>query len=78
MSDPNSVVLVPDYSLRAHNTFRFDARARWFCRIESPGQFAGVLRDPRVRGLPHLVLGGGSNIVLTRDFDGVAMLVGCA
>ncbi len=78
MSDPNSVVLAPDYSLRPYNTFGFDARTRWFCRIESPEQFAEVLRDPRVRGLAHLVLGGGSNIVLTRDFDGVAMLVALA
>lgn len=78
MSDPASFVLVPDYSLRAHNTFGFDARARWFCRIEAAEQFAAVLHDPRVAGLPHLVLGGGSNVVLTRDFDGVAMLVALA
>ena len=68
-------LLLPDYSLRAHNTFGFDARARWFCRIESPDQFLAALHDPRVTGLPHLVLGGGSNVVLTRDFDGVVLLV---
>jgi len=78
MSDPNSVVLVPDYSLRPYNTFGFDARTRWFCHIESPEQFAAVWHDPRVRGLPHLVLGGGSNIVLTRDFDGIVMRVALA
>lgn len=77
-STPASFVLVPNYSLRAHNTFGLDARARWFCRIDAPEQFAAVLREARVANLPHLVLGGGSNIVLTRDFDGVAMLVGLA
>ena len=71
-------LLLSDYSLRACNTFGFDARARWFCRIESPEQFAAVLRDPRVAGLPHLVLGSGSNIVLTRDFEGVVMHVALA
>ncbi|WP_206953803.1 UDP-N-acetylmuramate dehydrogenase [Trinickia acidisoli] len=76
LSDPS--LLVPDYSLRAHNTFGFDARARWFCRIESSDQFSAVLRDARVAGLPHLLLGGGSNVVFTRDFDGVAMLVALA
>jgi UDP-N-acetylmuramate dehydrogenase len=74
-SDPDSFVLVPDQSLRAYNTFGIDARARWFCRAQTPGQFAAVLRDPRVAGMPHLVLGGGSNIVLTRDFDGVVLHV---
>ncbi|MBU6487795.1 MAG: FAD-binding protein, partial [Burkholderiales bacterium] len=67
--------LLSHYPLREHNTFGLEAFARWFCRIESPEQFAAVLRDPRVAGLPHLVLGGGSNIVLTRDFEGVAMHV---
>ncbi|PMS17496.1 UDP-N-acetylenolpyruvoylglucosamine reductase [Trinickia dabaoshanensis] len=77
-SDSDSLVLVPDQSLRAYNTFGFDARARWFCRVQSPGQFVAALRDPRVAGAPHLVLGGGSNVVFTRDFDGVVLLVALA
>lgn len=74
-SDSDPLLLLPDYPLRTHNTFGFDARARWFCRVESPDLFVAALRDPRVAGLPHLVLGGGSNIVLTRDFDGIVLLV---
>ena len=31
--------------------------------------------DPRLAGLPRLVLGGGSNLLLTRDFDGLAIKV---
>jgi UDP-N-acetylmuramate dehydrogenase len=72
-SDP--LLLQPDYPLRAHNTFGLNAQARWFCRIESPDQFVAAIRDARVAGLPHLILGGGSNIVLTRDFDGLVLLV---
>jgi UDP-N-acetylmuramate dehydrogenase len=73
-----SPLLLSDHSLRAHNTFGFDARARWYCEIESPEQFGAALRDPRVAGLPHLVLGGGSNLVFTRDFEGVVMRVALA
>ena len=73
-----SPLLLSDHSLRALNTFGFDARARWFCEIESPEQFGAALRDPRVAGLPHLVLGGGSNLVFTRDFDGLVMRVALA
>jgi UDP-N-acetylmuramate dehydrogenase len=73
-----SPLLLSDHSLRAHNTFGFDARARWFCEIDSPEQFGAALRDPRVAGLPHLVLGGGSNLVFTRDFEGVVMRVALA
>lgn len=75
MSLPDSVSFAPDYSLRAHNTFGFDVRARFACRIEAAGQFATAARDARAAGLRTLVLGGGSNVVLTRDFDGLALIV---
>ncbi|MCS6507132.1 UDP-N-acetylmuramate dehydrogenase [Burkholderia thailandensis] len=75
MSRPDSSVqLLSDYSLRAHNTFGFDVRARVAARIGSPEQFASLARDPRVAGLDALVLGGGSNVVFTRDFDGLVLL----
>lgn len=75
MSLPDSVPLLPDYSLRAHNTFGFDVRARLACRIEAPEHFAQAVHDARCAGMPKLVLGGGSNVVLQRDFDGLVMLV---
>lgn len=74
-SDSDCPVLLSDYSLRPYNTFGFDARARWYCAIESADQFAAALRDSRVAGLPFLVLGGGSNVVLTQDFEGLVMRV---
>jgi len=71
-----SVWFSAGYSLRAHNTFGFDVRARLACRVEREPELAAALRDPRADGLPRLVLGGGSNVVLTRDFDGLVLLVG--
>ncbi|MDE1183120.1 UDP-N-acetylmuramate dehydrogenase [Paraburkholderia sp.] len=63
------------YPLLAHNTFGFDVRARLACRIESEAQLMQAVRDPRAAGLARLVLGGGSNVVLTRDFDGLVLLI---
>ncbi|MFP6556816.1 UDP-N-acetylmuramate dehydrogenase [Paraburkholderia sp. B3] len=63
------------YPLRAHNTFGFDVRARLACRIDTEAALTEAARDPRAAGLATLVLGGGSNIVLTRDFDGLVLLV---
>ncbi|RAR60527.1 UDP-N-acetylmuramate dehydrogenase [Paraburkholderia unamae] len=63
------------YPLRAHNTFGFDVRARYACRVENEADLVAAVRDPRARGLRTLVLGGGSNVVLTRDFDGLVLLV---
>jgi UDP-N-acetylmuramate dehydrogenase len=68
--------LLNDYSLRAHNTFGFDVRARFARRIEHETEVAEALHDARTASLPRLVLGGGSNIVLTGDYPGVVWLVG--
>ncbi|MFM0136076.1 UDP-N-acetylmuramate dehydrogenase [Caballeronia grimmiae] len=68
--------LLADYSLRPHNTFGFDVRARHAMRIDSVDAAAALANDARIIDMPKLVLGGGSNVVLTRDFDGVALIVG--
>ena len=73
---PLVAALVADYPLKAHNTFGFDVRARFACLIEREEQLLAAVRDPRVAGLPRLVLGGGSNVVLSGDFAGLVLLVG--
>jgi UDP-N-acetylmuramate dehydrogenase len=75
MSETTPVLLIADYPLRAHNTFGFDVRAQFACRIEREDQLLAAVRDPRAAGLPRLVLGGGSNVVLTRDFAGLVLLI---
>jgi UDP-N-acetylmuramate dehydrogenase len=71
-------MLLADYSLLRHNTFGFDARARYAMRIDSVEAACALATDPGIAGMRQLVLGGGSNLVLTRDFDGVALIVGIA
>jgi UDP-N-acetylmuramate dehydrogenase len=75
MSDTHSAEFLAGYPLKAHNTFGFDVRARFACRIEHEAQLMAAVRDPRAAGLPRLVLGGGSNVVLTGDFAGLVLLV---
>ena len=60
-------------SLQALNTFGVAATARWYGEAASPAELAQLLADPRVAALPLLVLGGGSNLLLTRDFDGLVL-----
>lgn len=67
--------LLSDYPLLAHNTFGFDVRARHAVRLMEEAQIAALARDTRIEGLSRLVLGGGSNVVLTKNFEGVALLV---
>ncbi|AHB04687.1 UDP-N-acetylenolpyruvoylglucosamine reductase [Pandoraea pnomenusa 3kgm] len=60
-----------DVSLRDFNTFGLPATARYVVTIDSEATLLEALAVPELAGLPRLVLGGGSNVVLTRDFDGV-------
>ncbi|MES2758716.1 MAG: UDP-N-acetylmuramate dehydrogenase [Pseudomonadota bacterium] len=62
-----------DFSLQSCNTFGIDARARRYLRIGSVAELAAALAHPQLAGMPRLLLGGGSNIVLTGDFDGVVL-----
>ncbi|KVN05348.1 UDP-N-acetylmuramate dehydrogenase [Burkholderia stagnalis] len=70
----STLSLLPDHPLAAHNTFGFDVSARLAARVTHAGQFEALHRDARVANLPLLVLGGGSNVVFTRDFDGLVLL----
>lgn len=67
------LAIVPDFSLRGVNTFGIDARARAYLRVTRIDQLAQVLADPVLGAMPRLLLGGGSNIVLTGDVDGLVL-----
>jgi UDP-N-acetylmuramate dehydrogenase len=68
--------LSTDVSLQAFNTFRLQARAARYLRVTEPGQLAQVAADPALAALPRLVLGGGSNLLLTRDVDALVLHMG--
>jgi len=64
-----------DVSLRPFNTFGVDANAALYARIRSLEDLQRVLGERRVRGVPLLVLGGGSNMLFTQDFDGCVLKI---
>ena len=70
-----SLQLVERASLKAYNTFGVDARAAFLAHISAAEQLAELDSLPAVRDLPRLVLGGGSNLLFTGDFDGVVVRI---
>lgn len=62
-------------SLRSYNTFGIDANARYFCRISTEAQFQELIHSVEFKNERHLILGGGSNLLFTRDFDGLVIKV---
>lgn len=65
--------IVHDQPLAGLNTFRIPAMARRYLRVTSAGQLTAVRADPALAALPRLVLGGGSNLLFTQDFDGLVL-----
>lgn len=60
-------------SLLPFNTFRIDSRAAWFCEIHSQADLLELI--PRLGDYPrYMVLGGGSNVVFSQDYDGLIIL----
>jgi UDP-N-acetylmuramate dehydrogenase len=59
--------------LKPYNTFGIDATARYFCQITNEDQFKSLLQTDLYRNEKVLILGGGSNILFTRDFDGLVI-----
>lgn len=62
-----------NFSLRAHNTFGIDTKARYFTEVHSTEELIEALNYSKTSTLPLLFLGGGSNILLTKDFEGLAI-----
>ncbi len=63
-------------SLKSFNTFGIEARARYFVRVQTPGELRAVLANPAYRPLPKLILGGGSNVLFINDaFDGLVIKI---
>lgn len=61
-------------SLAAYNTFGFDVKADLFVEINSIEEFQELLQTPKWKENQHLILGGGSNILLTDDFNGLVVI----
>ena len=65
-----------DYSLKAHNTFGIDAKCSRFLEFENEQEAVEVARILRESATPYIIIGGGSNLLLTKDFDGIVVRSG--
>lgn len=68
-----NIEIVEGHPLQKLNTFGLPARGRYFCRTESVDDLREALAFADAHGHPILLLGGGSNVVLTRDFPGLVV-----
>ena len=62
-------------SLKPYNSFALPGLARRLLRVKSEDDVLRALADRELAALPRHVLGGGSNIVLTRDLQALVLKV---
>lgn len=67
--------VINNVSLKPYNTFGMHVNAIFFASAEYPHQLPDILKLPDYKLLPKLLLGGGSNILFTRDFEGLVLKI---
>jgi UDP-N-acetylmuramate dehydrogenase len=67
--------LLHNHSLKNLNTFGVDVNAKLFADVFSEDELREILVDKKFKSERKLILGGGSNILFTKDFDGMMIKV---
>ena len=63
-----------NFNLQHHNSFGFNAVAKHFVEIDDTSTLVRLFTTPEYQSENHLILGGGNNILLTKElFDGIVI-----
>ncbi len=70
------MLIKENFSLKKYNTFGIDVKARCFAELSSDDEIKAFIRsDSFLNNSKFLILGGGSNMLFTGDFDGVVVKI---
>jgi UDP-N-acetylmuramate dehydrogenase len=64
---------IRNYNLKGHNTFGIEARCSRFLEFENDQEAMAVAEILRTTEIPYIIIGGGSNLLLTQDFEGIVV-----
>lgn len=65
--------ILQNISLKPYNTFGIDVRATFFINVKTIEELQLLSSEPFFTGNKKLILGGGSNILFTKDFHGLVL-----
>lgn len=60
-------------NLKPYNTFGIEVWCRYFSEVKSIDEANELLSSSHLANMPKLILGGGSNVLFTKDFDGLVI-----
>ena len=61
---------IANFNLKGHNTFGMDVACRRFIEFSSEDELISALNAIEAEDRPLLVIGGGSNILFTKNYEG--------
>ena len=64
-----------NYSLKNYNTFGVEVSAKYFVEVSNLEDLIQALQYSKTQNSSLLILGGGSNILFTQDFDGLVIFL---
>lgn len=70
------MLLKENFSLLRHNTFGIDAYCRLFIEYSDISELKEALKKVKEMHFPMLHIGGGSNLLFTKDYEGVVLHAG--
>ncbi len=65
--------VLENHSLKKFNTFGIDATARYFTEVSNLEEIREILCESKFSAINRLILGGGSNLLFTKNFDGIVL-----
>ena len=66
--------ILENHNLQVLNTFGVSARARFFTEVNSEEELKELFTTPEFKENERLFLGGGSNVLFTKNFNGLVIL----
>lgn len=69
------ITIQNNVSLQPYNTFGIDATARFFVVINTVEELTEALQIPDYQDIAKFILGGGSNLLLTQNFEGLVIKI---
>ncbi len=66
--------ILQNYNLKKLNTLGISANAKFFAEVSSEADLDELFHMSEFKDNPKIFLGGGSNVLFTKDFDGIVIL----
>jgi UDP-N-acetylmuramate dehydrogenase len=67
--------ILENISLRPYNTFGVDVKSRYFAEVNTEEELLFLLQSLEKEKKPFFLLGGGSNLLFTKDYEGTVVKI---